>query len=516
MAPPVVVVGSGAAGLAAALAAAHAGADVLVLEAADAIGGTTAISGGVVWAPGNAFDDSDPADAHTYVQAVAHGDVDRAALDTFVDDAGRVMAAIEDRTPLRWAPLPGWPDYHSEFPGGSDGGRSVWPTPMTLPAAVAERVQHAPDSRGRPATDADGAITDAMVFRGPVRGQALVGGLLAGLIVAGAEIRTGARVHRLHRSDSGIDGVQLAGERIEGRVILTTGGFQHDPVLRSTFLAAPGVVPLGTPDCNGAGLRMAMAAGSGLGNMTEGWWMPALTIPGEQLNDKAYSRPLHSERAQPGSILVDRHGERFVDEAQNYCDVGRAMQRFDAGSYSYPASPCWMVFDAGYRSRYPVGPLDPAEPGDREPEWLFRADDLTGLAEQLQIPSAALAATVDRFNAGAVKGEDLDFGRGSRPYDRWIGDPRAPHPTLAPLVDGPFFAIRVDLGCMGTKGGPRTDDRGRVLDIGGRTLPGLYAAGNAAASAFGIGVAAGGGTIGPALVFGDRAGGAAAGDGGSA
>lgn len=510
MAPSVIVVGSGAAGLAAALAAAHQGADVVVLEAARGIGGTTAISGGVVWAPGNEHDRSDPADAHTYVQAVARGDVDRPALDAFVDDAGRVMAALEDRTPLRWAPLHDWPDYHSEFPGGRDGGRSIWPTPMTVPGRVAERVQEAPDSSERPAYDDDDqAITDAVVFRGPLRGQGLVGGLLAGLLDAGVEVRSGTRVDRLLRSDLGVTGVQIAGERLEGRVVLATGGFQFDPALRAAFLAAPGIVPLGTPACSGDGLRMAMSAGTRLGNMTEGWWMPTLSIPGEQLNGAPYSRPLHSERAKPGSILVDRRGLRFVDEAQNYCDVGRAMQRFDAGSYSYPASPCWLVFDAAYRARYPVGPL---EPGDPDPDWLHRADDLDGLADQLCIPRAALADTVRRFNVGASLGEDPDFGRGSRPYDRWIGDSRRSSPNLAPLVDGPFFATRVELGCMGTKGGPRTDDRGRVLDLTGRPLPGLYAAGNAAASPFGIGVAAGGGTIGPALVFGDRAGEAAVSD----
>ncbi len=511
MAPPVIVVGSGAAGLAAALAAAHRGAEVVVLEAAPAIGGTTAISGGVVWAPGNAYDGSDPAEAHMYVQAVARGDVDRPALDAFVDDAGRVMAAIEDRTRLRWAPLHDWPDYHSEFPGGRDGGRSIWPTPMTVPAPVAALVQPAPDSRSRPADDAAG-ITDATVFRGPVRGQGLVGGLLDGLLDAGVDVRSDTRVEQLLQSEAGIRGVRLAAEQLEGRVVLATGGFQFDPELRAVFLPAPGIVPLGTPGCSGDGLRMAMAAGSRLGNMTEGWWMPTITVPGEELNGAPYSRPLHRERAQPGSILVDQRGLRFVDEAQNYCDVGRAMQRFDAGTYSYPASPCWLVFDATYRGRYPIGPI---EPGDPDPQWLQRADDLAALAEQLSVPAATLVETVRRFNAGAVIGEDPDFGRGSRPYDRWIGDRSASNPTLAPIADGPFFAVRVGLGCMGTKGGPRTDDRGRVLDTSGRPLPGLYAAGNAAASPFGIGVAAGGGTIGPALVFGDRAGDAAACDPGS-
>jgi hypothetical protein len=156
-----------------------------------------------------------------------------------------------------------------------------------------------------------------------------------------------------------------------------------------------------------------------------------------------------------------------------------------------------------------VGPLGP---GDPDPEWLRRGDDLAGLAAATGLPPDALAATVARFNDGAVHGVDPDFDRGAYAYDRWIGDARAPHPTLAPVAEAPFYALAVHLGSMGTKGGPRTDDGGRVLTPGGRPVAGLYAAGNAAASPFGTATAAGGATLGPALVFGYRAGERAAGD----
>jgi hypothetical protein len=147
-----------------------------------------------------------------------------------------------------------------------------------------------------------------------------------------------------------------------------------------------------------------------------------------------------------------------------------------------------------------------------DPDWLMRADDLDALARLTGIPSGTLVGSVAHFNQGAAVGEDPDFGRGSYPYDRWIGDPSAPHPTLAPLLEAPFYALEVHLGCMGTKGGPRTDDHGRVLSARRRPVAGLYAAGNAAASPFGTATAAGGATLGPALVFGFRAGEAAAGD----
>jgi hypothetical protein len=145
-------------------------------------------------------------------------------------------------------------------------------------------------------------------------------------------------------------------------------------------------------------------------------------------------------------------------------------------------------------------------PSDPDPAWLHRADDLDALGDHLALPAGALRDTVARFNSGAARGDDPDFGRGTRHYDRWIGDSGAAHPTLGCLVDPPFYAAEVRLGCLGTKGGPRTDDRGRVLRLDGHPVPGLFAAGNAAASPFGIATAAGGGTIGPALVFGTRAG----------
>ena len=502
--PSVVVVGSGAAGLAAALAAADAGADVVVLESAESVGGTTALSGGVVWAPGHPYRDDrdDTADALRYLDALAGGDRDRSLIATFVEDAGRVVGLLQESTPLRWEVLPDWPDYHREFPGGRAGGRSIWPARLTLPHDVGARVQR-PAEPGVAPSPVGGGADKELLFRGPARGQALIGALLAGLESRTVEVRTSTRAEALVYEDGVVQGVVAEGERLDGRVVLASGGFQHDPALRATFLPAAAVAPLGTPGCSGDGLRMAMGVGASLGNMTEGWWMPAIAVPGEKLDGVQHFRPLHTERAQPGAILVDRAGHRFVDEAQNYADVGRAMQRFDPNAYSFPAAPCWIVFDARYRARYPFGPLVPDDP---DPTWLHRADDLESLGSQLGIPAGALTASVGRFNDGARHGDDPDFGRGTRHYERWIGDPEAKNPTLACISDPPFYAAEVQLGCLGTKGGPRTDDRARVLRLDGDPIAGLFAAGNAAASPFGIATPAGGCTIGLALVFGTRAG----------
>ena len=290
-------------------------------------------------------------------------------------------------------------------------------------------------------------------------------------------------------------------------MVLGTGGFQHDPALVRTFLPIPEIAAMGPPGCTGDAVRFARSVNAAFGNMADAWWMPAIRVPGEEIGGATFFRPLHHERAQPGSIMVDRAGRRFVDEAQNYTDAGRAMLRFDAGTYTWPAAPCWMVFDRAYREHTTVGPL---EPGGDDPPWLHRADDLTTLANDLGIPAGALEETVETFNAHAKAGLDPAFGRGTHPYEQWIGNPDAPHPNLAPLDAPPFYAVEVLPGCLGTKGGPRTDSDARVLRDDGAPVPGLFAAGNAAANPFGIGSPGGGGTIGPALVFGTRAGEAAA------
>jgi hypothetical protein len=201
--------------------------------------------------------------------------------------------------------------------------------------------------------------------------------------------------------------------------------------------------------------------------------------------------------------MIDRHGYRFVNEAQNYGDTGRAMLRFDPAGYDWPAAPSWLLFDRAYRDRTAFGPLPP---GGDDPDWLCHAPDLRTLSGHLGLDPDVVEATVATFNDSAARGTDHEFGRGAFTYDRWIGDTSAPNPTLAPLDTPPFYAVPVRVGCLGTKGGPRTDAWGRVLRSGGGVVRGLYAAGNAAANPFGLGTPGGGATIGPALVFGRRAG----------
>lgn len=487
----VIVVGSGAAGLAAALSARESGADVTVLEATPTIGGTTALSSGVAWLPNNHLATGDsPELARMYLRSL---NANTALCDRFVDEAPRVAHWLETRTPLRWQAVP-VPDCHHELPGWHEAGRSLEPQPL-LPAAVAPLVRAALPWRP-PAT-----LTELLTGQTPpsrtrtlTSGRALVTALLTAAVDAGVDIRTHTRVTRFLGN-----GVEVDGTALDGRVVLATGGFERDEALVRQFLGGPVPGRAGAPGARGDGLRMAIAAGATLRTTSEAWWCPTLRIPGDTVDGEPVYRML-PERARPGAMLVDRDGLRFTNEAQSYHEVGRALRL---------AEPAWLIVDAAFRRRYPIGPV---RPGDPDADWLRLGDSVAELARLIDVPGDALAKTIKRFNEAAVTGRDPDFNRGEAPYDRVMGDPRTVHPTLGLLWEPPFYAVPVHLGVGGTSGGPRTDPDGRVLSDGGTAVPGLYAAGNVAASPFGRTYPGTGATIGPALVFGVQAGRAAAGD----
>ena len=511
-----VVAGSGAAGLAAALAAAEAGVEVTLLETHTHVGGSTALSGGIAWIPANHLTPDDSSEeARTYLRGLAMGDADLGLIDVFCDEASTSALRIEELTELRWQALP-YPDYHGERPGGrTQGGRSLEPLPLRPTEAVRSMVRETPNLRG--------AVTYLELSRREVdrqeverrgregiitMGPALVAGLLDALVTRGVSVHTATRAEELIVDSGGaVCGIATSAGEIRGRVVLATGGFERDAAYAKGFLGGPVQAPVGAPWARGDGLRMAMVVGAELGNMSEAWWCPAMRIPGEEIDGQPFYRLILTERARPGTVMVDRNGDRFADEAQNYNDLGRSLHAFDAASFDLPRVPAWMIFDDEYRRNYHLGPLRRDDP---DPDWLVVGDTPEELAKAIGVPAERLANTLERFNRSAADGTDPDYGRGEYTYDLFVGDRSAPHPTLRPLRTPPFYALEILPGCLGTKGGARTDSEGRVLLADGSgAKSGLFAAGNAAASPFGYGYPGAGGTIGPALVFGLRAGAAA-------
>ena len=540
----VAVLGSGASGLVAALAAADAGASVAVLERSDKVGGTSAISGGIAWVPNNPLQarlgiEDSREKALTYLESLSLGVMDMDLATTFVERGPEMVRFLDERTPVHFHIAEGYPDYHPERPGGMPGGgRSLDPDlfPFSQLGDWAERVNRQgtdlhPQSPVVPITLSEsmgGGLPSADVLarrasndeRG--MGQGLVGALLKGCLDRQLSPSTGTRALELIRDGNAVIG--LRAERngqtifVKARkgVILATGGFEWNAELVKAFLRGPLIGPASPPDNEGDGLLMAMEVGAQLANMSEAWWMPTIPIPGDSVRGKPLYRLCLMERTLPGSLIVNRKARRFVNEAANYNDIGRAFHTFDPTNFGFMNSEAWLVFDDAYYRKYPVAGF---RPGDAKPEGLVHSGaTLAELAQVLGLDAGTLAATVSRFNEFAVKGEDPDFDRGHSVYDSYNGDRtrKPPFATLGALTEGPFHAIRIVSGALGTKGGPKTNSSAQVLDPRGRVIPGLYAVGNAMAGSTGMVYGGAGGTLGPGMTFGYIAGCAAAAEKGRA
>ena len=297
--------------------------------------------------------------------------------------------------------------------------------------------------------------------------------------------------------------------RARAGVVLGTGGFEWDEALVEAFLRGPMHGPVSPPNNTGDGLRMAMAHGADLANMGEAWWVPIIQIPGDTFEGKPRSRSVRLERTRPRSIIVNRAGKRFLNEAGEYNSMAGPFHHLDP-RHGYINDPAWIVFDSQHLKRYGFLGVEPDGP---IPHWFCESKDLAELGEKTGIDAEGLARTLEAWNANVAHEHDPDFGRGSSAYDGYWGDNDAPTTagkTLGPIDTAPYYAVPVTVGAMGTKGGPRTDRDGRVLHVSGEPIPGLYAAGNAMAGATGKAYGGAGGTIGPAMVFGFRAGHAAA------
>jgi 3-oxosteroid 1-dehydrogenase len=514
----VVVLGTGAAGLVAALAAAEGGASVGLFEKADRFGGTTAISGGGCWVPGNAqmaasgIADSRE-DALRYLASLSFGHIRPGFAEAFIDDGPRVFGWLESAAGLRMKIVSGYPDYHPERPGGRPGGgRTLEPELFSYRrlgswAGLVVSSHRNPHLMLSDTTLGGGtgfltgevqAQRQAEDLRGC--GAALVGPLLAGCLDRGVEPVAASRAQDLVLDDGRVAGVvvdQPGGTvivRARRGVVLATGGFEWDPELVRSFLRGPMTSPASIPTNVGDGLLIAMRAGAALDNMPQAWWVPVIEIPGDVSFGRQRATLLNRERTLPRSILV------------NYNALGGALHQLDATRFDYANLPCWLVFDAEYLARYGFRNVRPSDPA---PEWMIQADSLDGLAAAIGAPGEALTETITRWNSNVESGDDPDYHRGRSAYDLWSGDAAARgrvDSTLGPINKPPYYAIEVRSGTLGTSGGPRTDLDGRVLDTRGEVIPGLFAAGNVAAAPTGMVYGGAGGTLGPIITFAYRAG----------
>jgi 3-oxosteroid 1-dehydrogenase len=532
----VVVLGSGGAAMTAAIAAHDFGAkQVVILEKSGMVGGTTAMSGGMLWIPGNhhqleaGIEDSDE-DIVAYLDAIAPGQLDPDTLGAFMESGPEMLRYFADKTPVRLQAFADFPDYQPYMPGAKpDGGRSLdneafcferlgkWaarvnPSKMAYPlrGSLIEAVHGTMD-------EATLAERDAHDYRG--LGQALAGSLFMAVLDRGIPVEFEKRARKLVK-EGAKDGARVIGVvaedergrdfRVRARrgVVIATGGFEWNEHLVKTFLRGPLTGPVSVPENEGDGLLMAIEAGAQLGNMQNAFWMQsALEFKPQHRNAKPNYMLGSDERARPGAILVNRAGKRFVNEAANYNAVGKAIVAFDAGTHSYANLPYWLILDQRYKDKYPTFTSPPGSP---IPSYMMQAETLEELAALAGIDAAGLAASVERFNGMVRAGHDDDFNRGDNSYDNFYmwGDPafEAPYRTLGVIDQGPYYAVKMESGALGTAGGPKTNGDAQVLDWQGHPIPGLYAAGNAMAAVLGEAYGGAGGTLGPGMTFGYLAG----------
>lgn len=542
----VLVVGSGAGAMAAAVFAAERGAKTLIVEKSDLYGGTSATSGGGVWIPASDSaleqgQSDSPDEAFTYIKELVGNTVADSRVRAFVENARIMKREIEAISDLRFTAIP-YTDYQAEKPGGKMGYRSHACNTMDADDLSPEdfatlRTTHRSAMLfGKiPWTIVESA---PMITRGPgwksimarvlwryyrdigqrlksprsrfiVFGSAIAGHLKNALNRKGGELWLNTPLVELLRGKNGaIEGAVVSKDgktvRIRARkgVILGAGGFERNQAMRDRYLPGESLTAFSASQENNTGdaIQAGMCVGAATDLMDEAWWAPTVRVPGEDT-----ARPLFYERALPGCIIVNQAGERYMNEAKSYDIAGRAM--IEADRPDARSIPSWIILDSRFRKKYPMGPVIPLLPDWMQSKGARRTyvkdRTIEGLARKIGIDPKNLATTIAKVNRYAATGVDEDFGRGSAPYDRYYGDQSVtPNPNLAPIDCAPYYALKVFPGDIGTKGGLATDEAARVLDTEGAPIKGLYAIGNTAASVMGPSYPGAGATIAPAMTFG--------------
>jgi hypothetical protein len=521
-----VVVGTGSGALTCALKAAELGASVIVLEKAAKVGGGTAYSAGLVWVPANRhMDEAGLVDSieegRTYLHRISAGKHDEEVLEAYVATAPRVIEFIEAAAGFSFEISYNSPDYNAELPGGKEAGRALHPPlfDSTTLGPWQERLLHSPHFQQQTTFSeiaSWGGINntggyDAEKLRERERtgvvgwGTAYIGYLLKACLDRGVRVEVEHRVRDLVLDDSGrtigvcVDTPAGAMRVSASRgVLLGSGGFEWNAELRKR-MPWPDFQPYSVPTNEGDGLLMALKHGAGLATL-DVLSSFAIKIPGEEHMGQPMYRIASLEVAAPGTIVVNRAGKRFGNESF-WPSLNDGMRYYDPETQAYVNMPCWVIFDQQHKDTYPIANI---APGAEAPDWLIRADTLDSLAERLGIDKAGVAATVTAFNGYAIEGTDPDFNRGSRALDvKFGGDVRhKPNACLGTIGKPPFYALEIHLSTSGTRTGLVIDGAGRVKDVFGAVMPGLYACPNTAAHlACGLGYTSGL-VLGQSTVFG--------------
>jgi len=525
-----VIVGSGGGSMVAALYLKSIGKRPLILEKTDKIGGSTAMSGGVLWIPNHPlqkrFGVEDSEDAgRRYLYGVVGDDAGPgstpARKEAFLRSGPPMIDFLESQG-MKFIRTEGWSDYYDDRDGGCPRSRSL-AAPMLDPAEMGplyDKLRKGPMAIPLPADQTRSITLATRTPRGMWEGVKLLmrlkraakrgipphlsyGGALQGRMLMlsdakGVPIRTGVAITDLVEENGRVAGIvaQEGGRTVTIRaldgVLINAGGFSHNRKMRETFGPKPASTRWtnANPGDTGEMIEIAVQHGAAIDLMDQAWWVPGTLPPSGQVF-------MHvTDLSKPHVIVVDRHARRIMNESQSYMANGHAL--YQAGV------PAWVIMDSRHRKRYGWG-LQP--PGQTPPDWessgyMKVADSIEGLAAKIGLAPAALKEEIERFNGFARTGKDLDFHRGERAYDNWFGDPTVkPNPNLGAIEKPPFLAFSMVPGDVGTAGGVVTDEHARVLREDGSAIPGLYATGNSTASVMGRVYPGAGASIAASFVF---------------